>query len=351
MKQLFLLITCLICLQTLRAAPGFAYHGSLQEANGSAFNLSAWQKRPAAERTFIFSLYNLAADGEPLWTATFSGEAGQVTPDANGVFTAELADGLTSDGTTKSFFTVLSEHDDASLYLGITIGEGTKELTPRQQILAVPYAAVAEYAEGNAHDFTAESAITAKELAVNDDLTLETLSVSGLTEMIDTFETEAVETTTLTVTEEVTFMDEVTAETIEGEWALPIGGIVPFFGADEDIPEGWALCDGNNGTPNLNDCFIMGADEQTYPQESTGGVSSVTLEVKHLPEHTHSYTRKIYASLYNFWGEERDDGWDRWSRRVSHTRTTSDGDGLSATPTPITILPPYVYVRYIMRIR
>ena len=45
----------------------------------------------------------------------------------------------------------------------------------------------------------------------------------------------------------------------------------------------------------------------------TSGKGAVTLEVKHLPEHTHSYTRKIYASLYNFWGEERDDGWDRWS--------------------------------------
>lgn len=39
---------------------------------------------------------------------------------------------------------------------------------------------------------------------------------------------------------------------------LPIGTILPYGGAIEDIPAGWSLCDGKNGTPDLRDRFLMG---------------------------------------------------------------------------------------------
>lgn len=32
---------------------------------------------------------------------------------------------------------------------------------------------------------------------------------------------------------------------------IPRGTVVPFFNEDADIPDGWALCDGNSSTPNL----------------------------------------------------------------------------------------------------
>ncbi len=35
--------------------------------------------------------------------------------------------------------------------------------------------------------------------------------------------------------------------------------IVLWSGAVVDIPAGWALCDGNNGTPDLRDRFVIGA--------------------------------------------------------------------------------------------
>lgn len=38
------------------------------------------------------------------------------------------------------------------------------------------------------------------------------------------------------------------------------------------IPVGWALCDGNNGTPDLRDRFIIGATS-TYAPGATGGVN------------------------------------------------------------------------------
>ncbi|MDE9481492.1 tail fiber protein [Xenorhabdus bovienii] len=44
--------------------------------------------------------------------------------------------------------------------------------------------------------------------------------------------------------------------TIDPKTVLPKGMIMMFSGSS--VPEGWALCDGNNGTPNLIDRFILG---------------------------------------------------------------------------------------------
>ena len=39
---------------------------------------------------------------------------------------------------------------------------------------------------------------------------------------------------------------------------LPIGTILPYVGNLADIPRGWALCDGSNGTPDLTGQFLEG---------------------------------------------------------------------------------------------
>lgn len=41
-------------------------------------------------------------------------------------------------------------------------------------------------------------------------------------------------------------------------YALPRGVIVMWAGNLEEIPAGWSLCDGTNGTPDLRDRFVMG---------------------------------------------------------------------------------------------
>ena len=40
---------------------------------------------------------------------------------------------------------------------------------------------------------------------------------------------------------------------------VPVGTIAVWSGETTDIPNGWALCDGQNGTPDLRDRFIIGA--------------------------------------------------------------------------------------------
>lgn len=53
------------------------------------------------------------------------------------------------------------------------------------------------------------------------------------------------------------------------------GTILLWSGAIVDIPDGWALCDGNNGTPDLTDRFVQGAGGTKNPGD-TGGSGSHT---------------------------------------------------------------------------
>lgn len=41
-----------------------------------------------------------------------------------------------------------------------------------------------------------------------------------------------------------------------------------WSGAIVDIPAGWAVCDGNNGTPNLADKFVIGAGNSYNPGDT-----------------------------------------------------------------------------------
>jgi len=45
--------------------------------------------------------------------------------------------------------------------------------------------------------------------------------------------------------------------------AVPSGGIIEWSGASDAIPNGYYLCDGTNGTPDLTNMFIYGASNGT----------------------------------------------------------------------------------------
>jgi microcystin-dependent protein len=68
---------------------------------------------------------------------------------------------------------------------------------------------------------------------------------------------------------------------------FPSGGIIMWSGAVNDIPVGWALRDGSNGTPDLRDRFIVGAGG-SYNVGDTGGMKEVTLTTSQLPAHKHA---------------------------------------------------------------
>lgn len=61
-----------------------------------------------------------------------------------------------------------------------------------------------------------------------------------------------------------------------------------WSGTIANIPAGYALCDGNNGTPNLLDRFIVSVPNAVTNPGATGGANNYTLSVAQLPAHSHT---------------------------------------------------------------
>lgn len=67
---------------------------------------------------------------------------------------------------------------------------------------------------------------------------------------------------------------------------IPSGTIIAFNSFNP--PQGWALCDGKNNTPNLTKRFLYGYGSKA--KGSFGGQEKVTLKINEIPNHTHSLT-------------------------------------------------------------
>lgn len=76
---------------------------------------------------------------------------------------------------------------------------------------------------------------------------------------------------------------------------VPAGVVCMWSGTQADIPDGWALCDGQDGRPDLRGRFIVGAGGD-YAAGATGGAAMVTLSLDQLPEHSHNGAVTIEAA-------------------------------------------------------
>lgn len=97
--------------------------------------------------------------------------------------------------------------------------------------------------------------------------------------------------------------------------AFTTGMILPFYGALGNIPSGWHLCDGTNGTPNLLDQRVIGAGGSytlgqavTIPQSGstspvsagTPAITPFTLTTAQLPAHQHPFDYFTNGSSSNY---------------------------------------------------
>ncbi|MGV2388244.1 MAG UNVERIFIED_CONTAM: tail fiber protein [Microcystis novacekii LVE1205-3] len=73
------------------------------------------------------------------------------------------------------------------------------------------------------------------------------------------------------------------------------GMIIMWAGDVNQIPVGWALCDGRNGTPILRNRFIVGAGSN-YGVKTTGGQATVTLTEAQMPPHRHTEQQKVVST-------------------------------------------------------
>ena len=68
--------------------------------------------------------------------------------------------------------------------------------------------------------------------------------------------------------------------------AFVTGMIILWYGDTSNIPGGWVLCNGQNGTPDLRNRFVIGAGDN-FSAGDTGGNNLLTLTEANLPSHRH----------------------------------------------------------------
>lgn len=87
----------------------------------------------------------------------------------------------------------------------------------------------------------------------------------------------------------------ITASKFVGEGTVPPGAILMWSGSPTELPVGWLLCDGRNGTPNLSNKFILSYGRSPVsdielgsgPPKTTGGSHFQVLRKANIPPHTH----------------------------------------------------------------
>ena len=122
---------------------------------------------------------------------------------------------------------------------------------------------------------------------------------------------------------------------------VPSGVIVMWSGAANSIPSGWLLCNGQNGTPDLRDRFIVGAGN-SYGVGTTGGSAQVTLTESQMPSHRHGYN---IISNYGPGGGGQHfvpDIYEENPERINYTRYTGGNQ-------PHENRPPYYALCFIMK--
>lgn len=133
---------------------------------------------------------------------------------------------------------------------------------------------------------------------------------------------------------------------------LPRGIISMWHGQVDQIPPDWALCDGQNGTPDLRDRFILGWGKKMINQK--GGQEQVTLNVDQMPVHTHPGDVTIITSeplytnnkIYHAWNSNQQ--FSSSSHNVSHTgdvQLNNAGKGKAHNN-----MPPYYVLAFIMKL-
>ncbi len=142
----------------------------------------------------------------------------------------------------------------------------------------------------------------------------------------------------------ITLPDATGTLSVEG---IPTGVIVMWSGAITNIPAGWVICDGTNGTPNLTDRFVIHADADsggTRNVDATGGSHTSgahTLSTSEMPSHTHTYTYRNAEQIHTSTGT----GMQSWTGTSTGT-SGSTGSGGSHTHTAI---PQFHALAYIMK--
>ena len=305
------------------AGAAFTYQGVIKEVGGAT---------PANKnRTIEFRIYDSPTGDQVLW-----GRAYSVLLDENGLFNTSLTDaagsaisGVTGTGLAK----VLADNAGTTLYIGLTVDNSSGEISPRQALLAVPYAIHASDAASASGDFTVEGRTTLK---------------GGLNVAAGETTVGSLTATNLVVEGSVRAG---TSGSFAGYGTVPVGGIIMWSGSLNQIPDGWVLCNGqtSNGqkTPDLSGKFVVGysASDSDYAIGKTGGEAKHRLLESEMPSHSHSIKFRSY-DLVASWKDQRS-FYSVSKGSEDQTKTTASAGGNQAHENR----PPYYALCFIMRVK
>ncbi|MFA5858396.1 MAG: hypothetical protein WC955_04955 [Elusimicrobiota bacterium] len=267
-KVLFTIFCLVVSAVILYAIPmQLNFQGRLTDNAGMPYN---------GTENIIFTLFDSEAAGNSLWMETHNNVV--IT---NGIFNIVL-------GSYTAFTDTVFNADDVWL----EIQPGTDVLAPRQKFVSVPYtftAANAAKLNGMTYDMflSTGGGIVEGDVIITGTATIRgSLAIGG-----DAADTRLrVDGEVKSVVNSVEF------------YMIPKGGIIMWSGAEADIPAGWALCDGTNGTPDLRNRFVIGAGD-TYAFGDLGGetthyhtVDIATTASTTAGAHTHSIDVPITTS-------------------------------------------------------
>lgn len=311
-----------IALRAMAAGASFTYQGVLREVGGEV---------PSVKNKVVqFRIYDTATGGHALW-----GRSYPVLLDENGLFNVALSDDtgtvlVSGDNTLAKTF---AHYSGTTLYIGITVDGSSGEISPRQTLLPVPWAIHAADVAAASGNFTIAGKAT----------------ISGGMEVAagDT-KVKNLEADSLVVNGNIAASS---SGTLSGFGTIPIGGIIMWSGSRNDIPSGWALCDGTwysgRQTPDLRNRFIVGAGGE-YSPGNTGGAKEVALSANQMPNHSHSLSMRVSgysgsrSALWEVYGDEANGVVAGW-RGIN---TSAVGGGAAHENRP-----PYYALCFIMRVR
>ena len=129
---------------------------------------------------------------------------------------------------------------------------------------------------------------------------------------------------------------------------VPKGTIVAYNKAE--APAGWAICNGESGTPDLRGKFILGFNPTNNPDPvrfvnnlfDKGGEERVKLSIDEMPSHTHTYEVPVWGG--GNMGDNQPFGNNRGNNRLN-TNTGSTGGNQ-----PHNNMPPYYVLVYIIKL-
>lgn len=362
------------------AQAAFTYQGKIVDAGGATMTGS---------HGVTFRLYKDASAEKKdcVWgrkvTVDMSGGTFNVVLDdtsGNPVKEARLAD-------------VFSSADN--LYLGIEVEDTSGEIAPRQRIAPVPRAVYAQNVKHAAGDFTVEGNAT-----FNGKVTIGGVTVSGnavtatgatfagttRTDVLDVTQNATIDGKTVIAGNLTVERDKVavagstvsapnaklSVKSLEvttpsfivngAAGSLPKGSVIMWYGNENDVPAGWAICNGRkvNGvtTPDLTGRTVVGAGTSAvrngyaadggavYSRGDNGGERTHVITKDEMPKHNHKVTRKTadlaasWDSDHYFYGQDciKYDNWESFY-------TQDEGKGYAHNN-----MQPYMALYFIMKV-